>query len=130
MTQHDKAQDLVERVARAWASIDGKADLFDNDDGRDPTLGYRDGYIFEAEELLARSGLADLITAQAERIKALEGRLSGLHEAHAKTVDTANEQFHRANRHGSVLQWIAEHGDGEARQRARAALAQGQKEGE
>ena len=71
---------------------------------------------------------ADRLTQLSEDNERLERRLSGLHDANGKTVDTANEQFHRANRYGSALQWIAEHGDGEARRRARAMLAQGQKE--
>ena len=36
----------------------------------------------------------------------------------------------RLTQQQQVLQWISEHGDGEARRRARAALAQGQKERE
>ena len=44
-------------------------------------------------------------------------------DAVIKAADLLNQQQ-------QVLQWIAEHGDGEARQRARAALAQGQKEGD
>ncbi|WP_314188818.1 hypothetical protein [Paracoccus yeei] len=75
------------------------------------------------------SKAAERLTQLSEENDRLERRLSGLHEANGKTVDTANEQFHRANRYGSALQWIAEHGDDEARQRARATLDQGQKEG-
>lgn len=66
---------------------------------------------------------ADRLTQLSEENERLERRLSGLHEANGKTVDTANEQFHRANRYRSALQWIAEHGDDDARQRARAALS-------
>lgn len=39
------------------------------------------------------------------------------------------EAADRLTQQQQVLQWISEHGDGEARRRARAALARGQKEG-
>lgn len=66
---------------------------------------------------------ADAITAQAERIAELEKRLAGLHQSAEKMRDTANREFHRANRADSVLCWIAENGRGEEARRARAALA-------
>ena len=57
--------DTLVALARAWASMDGKLDKFEADDGSDPTLGYSEGYLADANELLVRSGLA-------ARIKALE----------------------------------------------------------
>lgn len=67
--------------------------------------------------------LAMALTAQAERIAELEKRLAGLHQSAEKMRDTANREFHRANRADSVLCWIAENGRGEEARRARAALA-------
>lgn len=63
------------------------------------------------------------LTAQAERIAELEKRLAGLHQATEKMRETANREFHRANRaDDNWLRWIAENGLGEEARRARAAL--------
>lgn len=56
-----EAPEFVERVARAWASMDGKADRFDAckaDPLLDATEGHYQGYIADAEELLHRADLA------------------------------------------------------------------------
>lgn len=48
----------VEDIARAWASIDGKRDEFDRgkvDKEYDDEVGHYDGYMLEAEDLLARA---------------------------------------------------------------------------
>jgi hypothetical protein len=70
---------------------------------------------------------ATALTAQAERIAELEKRLAGLHQSAEKMRDTANREFHRANRADSdilwIAAWIAENGRGEKARRARAALA-------
>jgi len=53
---------IVERFARAWASIDGNSEAFDRERGRamdydDPEYtGHFDGYMEEARELLKRAG--------------------------------------------------------------------------
>lgn len=53
---------VVERFARAWASIDGKAEAFDRERGTaieydDPSYtGHFEGYMAEAKELLKRAG--------------------------------------------------------------------------
>jgi hypothetical protein len=50
----------IEKVARAWASIDGKLDQFEackKDPIRDRTQGYYRGYREDARELLKRSGI-------------------------------------------------------------------------
>lgn len=57
--------DMIEAVARAWASIDGKLDAFEREregmDYDDPKYtGHYEGYLAEAKELLARSGLEDI----------------------------------------------------------------------
>lgn len=67
--------------------------------------------------------LALALAAQAERCAKLEKRLAGLHKSAEKMRDTANREFHRANRADSVLRWIAENGRGKEARRARAALA-------
>jgi hypothetical protein len=52
---------IVERFARAWASIDGKTEAFDRERGGavdfdDPTYtGHFEGYMAEARELLKRA---------------------------------------------------------------------------
>lgn len=51
---------IVERFARAWASIDGKAEAFDRErDGMDydnpAYTGHFEGYMAEAHELLVRA---------------------------------------------------------------------------
>lgn len=66
MTETKFSEVIVERFARAWASIDGKAEAFDREKGKpmpDPEeweaegwTGHFDGYMAEAEELLKRAG--------------------------------------------------------------------------
>lgn len=52
---------LIEELARAWASIDGRADRFDSgkswagSQAESPDGGTYDGYIADTEELLRRS---------------------------------------------------------------------------
>jgi hypothetical protein len=55
---------LVEKTARAWASIDGKAVRFDDDkaDRLRDMDGTFEGYMSEARELMKRSGLSSTIT--------------------------------------------------------------------
>lgn len=56
--------EIVENVARAWASMDGKLEKFEickADPDIDLTDGYYMGYIADAKELLKRSGLETLI---------------------------------------------------------------------
>lgn len=55
-------RDIVERVARAWASIDGKAGRFDSGKINDHD-GYYEGYMSEAKELMKRSGLDEMVRA-------------------------------------------------------------------
>lgn len=64
--------DLIERVARAWASIDGKAETFDREKAIvypnwEGDSGTYEGYMTEAEELLKRSGLTTLLATSAEK---------------------------------------------------------------
>lgn len=47
---------ITERVVRAWAGMDGKADLFDADE-------YYEGYMSDAEYLIERSGIRKLLEA-------------------------------------------------------------------
>jgi hypothetical protein len=57
---------IVERFARAWASIDGKAEVFDRERGMGipdhedweelKFTGHFEGYMAEAAELLKRAG--------------------------------------------------------------------------
>ena len=65
---------ITEAIARAWASIDGKLEAFERErngmDYDDPDYtGHYEGYLAEADELMARSGAADIITGQAKLIE-------------------------------------------------------------
>lgn len=56
---------IIEAVARAWAGIDGKGDAFEacrKDPALEEVQGHFLGYLAEAEELLERSGLEDILT--------------------------------------------------------------------
>lgn len=58
-------ENLVERIARAWASMDGKVDAFDRENGmsvvdnygKDGFTGHYAGYMEDAAELLRRAGV-------------------------------------------------------------------------
>ncbi|MEP3668988.1 MAG: hypothetical protein ABJN42_19870 [Roseibium sp.] len=55
---------VQERVARAWAEIDGRADRFDackSDPEIEDIEGRYEGYMAEAEALLKNSGLKDIL---------------------------------------------------------------------
>jgi len=59
-----------ERIARAWASIDGKADVFDRERrvkglSVHPDTGTYEGYMAEARELMKRSGIMSALEAVA-----------------------------------------------------------------
>lgn len=78
---------MIERIARAWASIDGKVDLFDACKAapkREQTEGYYGGYMAEAEELAKRAGLLEPAAPPAQRVKALVDEIRAiLDQAHA-----------------------------------------------
>jgi|GEM_PF-6640958 hypothetical protein len=67
-----RSEEMIERVARAWATMDGKADLFDREKGLpisehidDPTFtGAYEGYMEDARELMRRSELIKRATFQ------------------------------------------------------------------
>jgi len=53
-----EAKITVEDLARAWASIDGKRDAFDDGKGKsvfEDATGHYAGYCFEARELVERA---------------------------------------------------------------------------
>lgn len=80
----DDLDALVTRVARAWASIDGKADRFDAckaDPALDKTDGSYSGYLEDARELLSRSGVADAIAALRGQAEAVREALADMMEA-------------------------------------------------
>lgn len=101
---------LIERVARAWADIDGNAEKFDRNKAEKAgglVGGNYAGYLAAAEELLERSGLAadiaasralvtrlyverDSATAAAESLEeeivALDGRVEELRDAAEQMV--------------------------------------------
>lgn len=58
---------LIERVARTWASMDGKLGAYDRDktlDSDDPDYGgYDEGYHSDATELLRRAGVIKMVKA-------------------------------------------------------------------
>ena len=79
----DLKEAAVERMARAWASIDGKADKFElckRDRAAEDKMGHYLGYLSDAEELAKRSGILSIL-ADYERMKeALESIESLLSE--------------------------------------------------
>lgn len=81
----------TEKVARAWADMDGKAPMFDkckNDPETEAVLGWYNGYMSEARELLCRSGVATALDdAQA--------MVATAYEAAAEAVWVAFEKFGR-----------------------------------
>lgn len=62
MAETEFSDVIVERFARAWASIDGKSEAFDRERGIAPDYddpeytGHFEGYMAEARELLKRAG--------------------------------------------------------------------------
>ena len=55
-------EDLRHRVARAWASIDGKAELFNRcqvDPEFEDTAGYYGGYLADADALIERADIKE-----------------------------------------------------------------------
>lgn len=89
--------DLIERVARAWASIDGKAETFDREKAIvypnwEGDSGTYEGYMTEAEELLKRSGLAALLATSAEK----DAEIARLIKAVAIHVTKRSELLARA----------------------------------
>ncbi len=66
---------IVERFARAWASIDGKTEAFDRERGGgmeydDPAYtGHFEGYMAEAKELLKRAGCYVYTSPQQQEMK-------------------------------------------------------------
>ncbi len=48
------AEDRIVALAEAWASMDGKLERYQADDGSDPKDGTRDGYNGEAAEMIKR----------------------------------------------------------------------------
>lgn len=53
---------VIERVARAWASMDGNAAAFDRckeDAEREKVEGRYRGYMADAEELIRRAGIKE-----------------------------------------------------------------------
>lgn len=72
---------IVERFARAWASIDGKAEAFDRERGLlpdDDFTGTFEGYMEEARELLQR---ANCFVSTTERTSRREGFEEGMKRA-------------------------------------------------
>lgn len=67
---------IVERFARSWASIDGKAEAFDRERGGavhydDPSYtGHFDGYMAETVELLRRANCYVATSAPSARSQA------------------------------------------------------------
>jgi len=62
--------EVIEKVAAAWASMDGKRKEFDKgklEPKYDLTHGYYMGYLAEAKELLKRSGIEHLIQIEKEK---------------------------------------------------------------
>ena len=65
MRENEYSEVIIERFARAWASIDGKVDTFDRERGKpiphmddmkeEGWTGHYVGYMAEAEELLKRA---------------------------------------------------------------------------
>ena len=61
--------EIVEKIARAWASMDGKTAHFDRgkaDPDYDRDIGHFMGYIEEAKELIKRSGIKQYLKLSGE----------------------------------------------------------------
>ena len=72
--------EIVEKVARAWASIDGKADDFDKckaDPDLDMAQGYYMGYMEEAKELMKRSDLEAMLKVVSKVITHMNAEKNG-----------------------------------------------------
>ena len=51
---------LQERIARAWASMDGKEEYFDREKlCKNPDYGYYEGYMADALELMQRAKIPE-----------------------------------------------------------------------
>jgi len=71
----DLKEAAVERMARAWASIDGKADKFElckRDRAAEDKMGHYLGYLSDAEELAKRSGILSILADYERMREALE----------------------------------------------------------
>lgn len=70
---HPEDGGLIERIACAWAYMEGKGGRFDAckaDPEQDRTEGYYSGYMAEAEELAKRAGLFPTVAAIRDAILA------------------------------------------------------------
>ena len=92
----------IEEIARAWASIDGKAKWFDDckaNAGLDETDGYYGGYIAEAEELLRRCpSVSTALTRQVSETFTREQMLAEV-ERRVERALAARSSFVDAMRH-------------------------------
>lgn len=73
-------EEIVEKVARAWASIDGKAEQFDKgkaDPEYDMIHGHYMGYIEEAKELLKRSDIEKMLKVVSKIITHMNAQNNG-----------------------------------------------------
>ena len=79
----DLKEAAVERMARAWASIDGKADKFElckRDRAAEDKMGHYLGYLSDAEELAKRSGILSIL-ADYERMREALEKIAGYKNA-------------------------------------------------
>ncbi|PZQ99231.1 MAG: hypothetical protein DI533_00550 [Cereibacter sphaeroides] len=77
--------DVIERVARAWAGIDGKTALFDEckvDPEAEEAEGTYEGYRSDAEELLRRSDLAAQVIRLTEALRESDRLLAIVYAAY------------------------------------------------
>lgn len=74
-------EEIVEKVARAWASIDGKAEAFDEGKkGFTEDLnvgGHYMGYMEEAKELLKRSDMETMLMVVSKVIRHINAEKNG-----------------------------------------------------
>lgn len=96
------SDEMKERVARAWASIDGKLDKYERC-REAPTFeyeielgGYYNGYLADAEALIKRSGIGD-------RIAELEAEVERLRGGEA---DTLSDQKRARLFQGTALDYV------------------------
>ncbi len=96
--------DMTEPVARAWASIDGKAKWFDDDKTGKRLDGTYEGYMAEARELLKRSGMA-----------------AALAEAQSRATDQSENARYWLEQHNKQAKLVEEYATAAKVARARIA---------
>lgn len=107
-------EEIVEKVARSWASIDGRLEDFEKgkaDPKYDYENGYYMGYIEEAKELLKRSDLETMLKVVSKVLTHLNAEKNGVYficgEGGTKNEIGLPERIHVCATYG--LDWFTEY---------------------